>query len=93
MKNFFSDLNRHLLVENMKKSFRKKGFLVDKIIIDDYSYGSIKADILTGCGNKIVVEEYDKKITWKLNNISMGEVIGNNICDVSGDYEYQMKKG
>ena len=89
---FFSELNKHLLMDNIKKSFMKKGFLLSEINVLEFRENHIEVSLVTKCGNKILVEKYHTNIHWKLNNMNMGEVIGNSICDVAGDYEYQMKK-
>lgn len=89
---FFSELNKYLLIDNIKRSFIKKGFLLSEVKVLKFENNQIEISLITKCGNKVLVEKYYKNIYWKLNNIGMGEVIGNSVCDVAGEYEYQMKK-
>jgi hypothetical protein len=48
--------------------------------------------LTTTFGDKIIVEKDCSKLSWKLNSLPMGEVMGKEIYDVAGDYEYQKSK-
>ena len=70
----------------------KKNLLIKEVTLIKFQENSTMVQIITRDGNKIIVDESEKKISWKLNALDMGEVCGNQIYDVAGSYEAEKFK-
>lgn len=90
--NILNEIQERMLKNEIRESFSEKGFSLKEITINEYNDNNTVVTILTLNGDKLLVEKHDKKISWKLNALLMGEVIGKEICDVAASYEYERNK-
>lgn len=88
--NIFTEIEKRILVKDIKESFSKKGFVVNEVTILEFTDDTKIVKILTK--NKIIVESVNDKMTWKLDSLNMGEVYGKAIADVAGSYQYEISK-
>lgn len=88
----FNDIQKKIIVREVIESFSKKGYMVTEINFVEFTEDKIQLKIITRDGNNIIVEKESKNINWKLNALPMGNVMGKEIADVAGDYQYQLAK-
>ena len=88
----FDMIERRMIINEMKNAFEKKKLPVRQVILKDSDMSRMTIEVLTKDGNKILVEQVEKKFHWKLNALDMGEVFGNQIYDVAGSYECEKVK-
>lgn len=90
--NIFNTIQKKIIVKEVIESFSKKGYMVTEIAFVEFTENKIQLKILTSDGNKIIVEKESNNMNWKLNALPMGSVMGKEIADVAGDYQYQLAK-
>jgi len=90
--NIFDVIQKRMIVNEMKSAFEKKKLSIKEVTILEYGDNNTTIKIITSDSNKITVDESEKKISWKLNALDMGEVCGNQIYDVAGSYEAEKFK-
>jgi len=90
--NIFDTIQRRMIINEMFSAFEKKKCPVSEVKLVDCELSKVTVEIITKDGNKIIVSEGEKKYTWKLNALNMGEVFGNEIYDVAGSYEGEVAK-
>lgn len=79
-----NQLNDFLIFSEIRKRFKEKDINVSKI------YKEHNEIHIISFGDKITV--CCESFNWKLNNQDMGKIIGDDIVDVAGEYEYQLSK-
>jgi hypothetical protein len=88
----FDVIQKKIILKEIIESFSKKGYLVSEISFLEFTESKIQLKIMTSDGNKIIVEKNSTDLNWKLNALPMGSVMGKEIADVAGDYQYQLAK-
>lgn len=79
-----SQLNDFLVLSEIRNGFEEKNIKISKIYREENQIHIISF------GDKISV--CSETFNWKLNNNKMGKIIGDNIIDIAGEYEYQLSK-
>jgi hypothetical protein len=90
--NIFDDIQKKIIIKEIRDSFCNKGYMVTEIEFVEFQDSKIKLKITTLDRNKIVVEKDLTSMTWKLNALPMGNIMGKDLADVAGDYQYQLAK-
>jgi len=88
--NIFTEIEKRVLINDIKQSFNEKGFVVNEVTILEFTDDIKIVKILTK--NKIIVESVNDNMTWKLDSLNMGEVYGKTIADVASSYQYEKSK-
>ena len=88
----FDDIQKRIIVKEINDSFCKKGYMVTEISFLEYTENKIAIKIMTSDKNKIVVEKDLTSMTWKLNALPMGSVMGKDVSDVAYSYNSELVK-
>lgn len=83
----FDNLNKKLFLYDIRSAFNKK-----KIPISSCFYLNERVVIITKSGDTIKVFKESNIIKWTLNALSKGQVFGNELIDVAGDYQFEILK-
>jgi hypothetical protein len=90
--NVFLTIQKKIMVNDFINAFKKRKMDLKDVILLEMEEKKIIAKLTTTFGDKIIVEKDCSKLSWKLNSLPMGEVMGKEIYDVAGDYQYQKSK-
>lgn len=90
--NIFDDIQKRIITKEIRDSFCHKGYVITELSFIEFNENKVAVKIITSDGSKILVERDLTKINWKLNALPMGEVIGKDLADVAGEYQYQLAK-